>query len=193
MPGPHQNSLHITQFNYAFHFLQELWLIHMAYNALNDLTFDSHSSFTLLNSSLLTCLQPLRVSLWSLNTPSLSLSLDLCLCFNCPASHYHHEAWSLPIFPDWFKHCPLRPTLTTNPVNLQNIMHKALSKMSLFTCLPFSFSLLLLSQTARALPILFIPLNPDPRIILIMMYKLDDAKSFAVELISNIKYVQSNI
>ena len=40
MPGPHQNSLHITQLNYAFHFLPELWLIHVAYNALNDLTFE---------------------------------------------------------------------------------------------------------------------------------------------------------
>ena len=93
MPGPHQNSLHITQLNYAFHFLPELWLIHVAYNALNDLTFDLHSSFMLLNSSLLTCPRPLRASLWSLNTPSLSLSLNPCLCLNCPRFSLPPHGW----------------------------------------------------------------------------------------------------
>lgn len=53
-PCSHQNSLQITQFNYAFDLLPELWLIHMAYTALNDLTSASYSSFMLFNSQSLT-------------------------------------------------------------------------------------------------------------------------------------------
>ena len=117
-PCPHQNSLQITQLNYVFDLLLELRTVHMAYNALNDLTSASHSSFMLFSSWSLTSHPATQVfsSVLKHSKPvPISGFLSLPRFHPSPQHtdthiHHHHPLQSI-FFPSLreFEHSLLRP------------------------------------------------------------------------------------